>query len=181
MDLKTDSPPSGSELGPDGGEGLFPESAFVPAESLDAAEMAEIFLLREAIEPKLVAEATRRMGATKIAAAHAINEESEACQEIEDSAGYLRADRRFHELIFEASGLRRAHALVRGIWGAAEPYRQAYADLPNKLDISVVEHRMILEAIERGAGEDAGELHRIHIRHTRLGLSERREAFGERT
>jgi DNA-binding GntR family transcriptional regulator len=181
MNLKTDSPPSGSQLGPGGGEGLFGDGVFVPADSLDAAEMGEIYLLREAIEPKLVTEATRRMGASRIAAANAINEESEACQELEDCEGYLRADRRFHELIFEASGLRRAHALVRGIWDTAEPYRQAYAVIPNKLDISVVEHRMILDAIERGAGDDAGELHRIHIRHTRLGLSERREAFGERT
>jgi DNA-binding GntR family transcriptional regulator len=179
MNLKTDSPPSGSELGQGGGEGLSTDVVFAPADSLDAAEMAEIFLLREAIEPKLVAEATRRMGATKIAAAHAINEEAEACHELEDAAGYLRADRRFHELIFAASGMRRAHALVHGIWGSAEPYREAYAALPNKLDISVVEHRMILDAIERGSGEDAGELHRIHIRHTRLGLSERREAFAK--
>jgi len=40
---------------------------------------------------------------------------------------------------------------------------------------------MILDAIERGAARNAGELHRIHIRHTRLGLTERREAFGRRT
>ena len=181
MNLKTDSPPSGSQLEPGGGEGLRGELAFAPAETLDQAEMAEIYLLREAIEPKLVAEATRRMGAGKIAAAHSINEESEACQELEDPEGYLRADSRFHEVIFEASGLRRAHALVRGVWSTAEPYRQAYATLPNKLDISVVEHRMILDAVERGACEDAGELHRIHIRHTRLGLGERPEAFARPT
>lgn len=181
MNLKTDSPPSGSQLEPGGREGLYGDVVFAPADSLDPLEMTEIYLLREAIEPKLVAEATRRMGASRIAAAHAINEESEACQENEDADGYLEADRRFHEVIFEASGLRRAHALVKGIWTTAEPYRQAYSNIPNKLDISVVEHRMILESIERGAGEDAGELHRIHIRHTRLGLSERREAFGGRT
>ena len=180
MNLKTDSPPPGSRLEPGGGEGFYGDLVFAPADPLNSAEMAEIFLLREAIEPKLVAEATRRMGASKIAAAHAINEESEACQEDEDSEGYLLADRRFHELIFDASGLRRAHALVKGVWTTADPYRQAYAIIPNKLDISVIEHRMILDAIERGAGEDAGELHRIHIRHTRLGLSERREALGER-
>jgi GntR family transcriptional regulator, rspAB operon transcriptional repressor len=173
MNLKTDSPPSGSRLGPGGGEGFYWEVLFASAEALDPAAMAEIYLLREAIEPKLVTAATRRMGANKIAAVQAVNEESEACQELEDTAGYLRADRQFHELIFEASGLRRIQALVREIWDTAEPYRQAYAAIPNKLDISVVEHRMILDAIERGSGEDAGELHRIHIRHTRLGLGER--------
>lgn len=181
MNLKTDSPPSGSQLEPGGREGDCSEVVFAPADSLDLAEMAEIYLLREAIEPKLVAEATRRMGASRLAAARAANAESEACHEGDDPEGYLRADRRFHEIIFEASGLRRAHALVRGIWSTAEPFRQAYAIVPNKLDISVVEHRMILDAIERGAAEDAGELHRIHIRHTRLGLTERREAFGRRT
>jgi DNA-binding GntR family transcriptional regulator len=179
MNLKTDSPPSGSQVELGGGEGFY-EGVFAPADSLDLAEMAEIYLLREAIEPRLVAEAARRMGAGRIAAANAVNEESELCHELENREGYLRADRRFHELIFEASGLRRAHALARGIWSTSEPYRQAYAAIPSKLDISVVEHRMILDALERGAAEDAGELHRIHIRHTRLGLSERRETSGER-
>jgi hypothetical protein len=37
---------------------------------------------------------------------------------------------------------------------------------------------MILEAIERGAAEDAGELHRVHVRRTRLTLTEHPELFG---
>jgi hypothetical protein len=36
---------------------------------------------------------------------------------------------------------------------------------------------MIVEALERGAGSDAEELYRIHIRRTRLTLSEHPELF----
>jgi DNA-binding GntR family transcriptional regulator len=63
------------------------------------------------------------------------------------------------------------------MFNTTERYRRAYSILPHKLETSVIEHRMILDAIERKAGEDAGELHRIHIRRTRLTLSMHPELF----
>jgi DNA-binding GntR family transcriptional regulator len=40
-----------------------------------------------------------------------------------------------------------------------------------------IEHRLIVDAIERGDAEDAGERQRQHIRRTRVGLLDHAELF----
>lgn len=145
--------------------------------ALDPTELIEVYLIREALEPLLTERSVGQLDDAALGRLRAINEESELCAENEDFNGYLNADRRFHGLIFEAAELRRIHAVIQGMFHTAERYRRSYSLLPHRLEISVVEHRMILEAIERGAAADAGELHRIHIRRTRLTLSEHPELF----
>jgi len=162
------------------GEGLVSLERDVGARvtPLDPAELIEVYLVREALEPVLVRRATERIDAKRLAAARAINEESERCAERGDRNGYLSADRRFHTEIFEATEMRRACSIIAGMLQTSERYRRALSILPHGLETSVVEHRMILEAIERGAAEDAGELHRVHVRRTRLTLTEHPELFG---
>lgn len=144
---------------------------------LDPTELIETYIVREALEPVLTEAATAKIDEARLAELRAINAESELCAEHEDFNGYLAADRRFHGSIFESAELPRVQAVISGMFNTAERYRRAYSLLPHKLETSVVEHRMILEAIGRGAGQDAGELHRIHIRRTRLTLSSHPEMF----
>jgi DNA-binding GntR family transcriptional regulator len=144
---------------------------------LDPAELIEVYLVREALEPVLVEHAAQRIGAERLAVARAINDESEICAAQDDHSGYLSADRRFHTEIFEATGMPRAYSIITKMLHTAERYRRAYSILPRGLETSVVEHRMILEAIERGAARDAGELHRVHVRRTRLTLTKHPELF----
>ena len=148
---------------------------------LDPAELIEVYLVREALEPVLVKLATERIEPARLALARAINEDSERCAEQGDSNGYVSADRRFHTEIFEATGMPRAYSIITGMLHTAERYRRALSILPHRLEISVVEHRMILDAIERGAAEDAVELHRVHVRRTRLTLTAHPELFGDDT
>ena len=49
--------------------------------------------------------------------------------------------------------------------------------MPHRLELSVVEHRLILEALERRASDDVAELYRVHIRRTRETLSQHHELF----
>lgn len=144
---------------------------------LDPTELIETYLVREALEPLLTEAATAKIGEERLAELRAINAESELCADRDDFNGYLAADRRFHGGIFESAELPRVQAVINGMFNTAERYRRAYSLLPHKLETSVVEHRMILDAIGRGAGQDAGELHRIHIRRTRLTLSSHPEMF----
>jgi GntR family transcriptional regulator, rspAB operon transcriptional repressor len=145
--------------------------------ALDPTELIEIYIVREALEPVLTEQAARVIAPERLAELRAINEESELCAERDDHDGYLAADRRLHGGIFEAAGLPRVNNVITGMLHTAERYRRAYSLLPHRLEISVVEHRMILDALERGAAEDAGELHRIHVRRTRLTLSAHPEMF----
>lgn len=146
---------------------------------LELNNLLEIFLVRENVEPPLVAAATRKIGDEQLAEARELNERSERFANEEGAHEYVRIDRQFHDVIFAAAEMPNVHAIVRGHWNAAARYRNAYSHLPRRLQVSVVEHRQILEAIGRGAAEDAGELHRIHVRRTRVTLAQLPEIFGE--
>jgi DNA-binding GntR family transcriptional regulator len=144
---------------------------------LDPQALIEIYLVREALEPILTSHAATRLGPEEVERLREVNEAGEKAAEVEDHSAYLVADRQFHGAIFDAAGLPTINGVIRGMLQNADRYRRAYSLLPHRLETSVVEHRMILESIGRGAAEDAGELHRIHIRRTRLTLSQHPELF----
>jgi DNA-binding GntR family transcriptional regulator len=52
-----------------------------------------------------------------------------------------------------------------------------YSLLPSSLRQSNVEHANLVEACERSAADDAADLHRVHIRRTRLTLDRHPEWF----
>ena len=75
------------------GEGLVTLERDVGARvaSLDPLELLEVYLLREAIEPMMVAETARRITDEELAAAWRVNEASEPHAEDNDAMGYLIA------------------------------------------------------------------------------------------
>lgn len=146
---------------------------------LELSNLLEISLVREAIEPPLIAEATRRIDESQLDVARRLNARAEEFAEAGEDRNYVNLDPEFHDAIFVAAAMPHVHEIVKGHRNAASRYRHAYSHLPRHLDASVVEHRMILEAVARRAPDDAAELHRIHIRRTRVTLSEHPEFFVE--
>jgi DNA-binding GntR family transcriptional regulator len=161
------------------GEGLVTLERDVGARvaSLDPLELLEVYLLREAIEPMMVAATARRITDEELAAAWRVNEASEPHAEDNDAMGYLTHDRAFHTALLEPARMPRAMAIVRGLWQTGERYRVMVSIQPHRLELSVVEHRLILEALERRNAEDVAELYRIHIRRTRQTLAQHHELF----
>lgn len=151
--------------------------------SLDPGELIEIYRLREAIEPMMVAAAAGRITDEEIAEIWRIDAAGEKFVGANDSLSYLENDRQFHTALLEAARMPRALGIVRTLWHTADRYRRAYSILPDRhvyrLEISAVEHRMIVEALERRAADDVAELYRIHIRRTRLTLANHAELFPE--
>jgi DNA-binding GntR family transcriptional regulator len=145
--------------------------------SLDPRELFEVYLLREAIEPMMVAQAARKITADELEAAWKVNGASEPFAEAGDAMPYLVHDRDFHHALLDAARLPRAMAVVRGLWQTGERYRVIVTTMPHRLELSVVEHRLILEALERRAEADVAELYRVHIRRTRETLSQHPELF----
>jgi DNA-binding GntR family transcriptional regulator len=146
---------------------------------LEISNLLEISLVREAVEPPLIAEATRRIDEARLDVARELNARAEEFAEAGEDRNYVNLDPQFHDAIFVAAAMPHVHEIVKGHRNAASRYRHAYSHLPRHLDASVVEHRMILEAVARRAPADAAELHRIHIRRTRVTLSEHPEFFVE--
>lgn len=146
---------------------------------LDPRELLDVYLLREAIEPMMVAQAALRITKDELAEAWRVNEASEPHAESNDPIGYLSLDREFHTAVLEPARMPRAMSVVRSLWRTGERYRVLVSVVPHRLELSVVEHRLILEALERRAPSDVAELYRIHVRRTRETLAGHPELFPE--
>jgi DNA-binding GntR family transcriptional regulator len=68
--------------------------------------------------------------------------------------------------------------IVESLWNVAEQYRRAYLSVRfRSLEPTLLEHRLLLDALERHDGEDAARVLEMHIRRTRLGLTGIPEIF----
>ncbi len=134
-------------------------------------EMYQLYLAREAIEPVIIEESCRRITDEALAQAREVNEQSETCAGNGDVAGYLHHDTEMHQILLEASGLDVLTEMAAGLWRRTHRYRFAYTS-PGRIDTSVLEHRLLLDAIESRDSLDAADIYRIHTRRTRLTLAD---------
>jgi DNA-binding GntR family transcriptional regulator len=146
---------------------------------LNPAELHEVYLMREALEPIAVAASVPLLPDTAVAELHKLAEEGERRAAAGDMLGFLDLDRRFHELTFAGAGLPRLRRVVDGLADTTTQYRRVYSFLPHRLAISHAEHRLLVDAFERRAPDDAAAIHRLHTRRTREGLAHRPEIFAD--
>lgn len=145
---------------------------------LDVAECSEIYKIRELIEPLALAEAIPRMTEEDILGLQRAREEIECT---EDCDVFLKLDREFHLSSYRAAPMPRLKELVERFWNTTQPYRRAYTRLVwEKGNWAInAEHRLLTDAIKRGAVGDAGQILMLHIRRTRQELEKHRELFPE--
>lgn len=141
----------------------------------DAAELEEIYRIREQLEPMLIAESAPGLTDGQIATCCSLVEEMERVERSgEDWVDrWLELDRRFHQAAFAGAEMSRTLRLVDDLWNMAAYYRLMYAGYPGVYELAQLEHRLILDALERRDAEDAERLLSMHLRRTRLGLAER--------
>ncbi len=161
------------------GEGLVTLERDVGARvaPLDHAELIEVYLLRETIEPMMAAAAARRITEEEVAEIREIDGRSAPAVKTDDVPAYLDIDRDFHTAVLAAARMPRAMAVVQGLRQTAERYRWRYSSLISSLNRSAAEHEMLTDALERRAPEDASAIYRIHIRRTRTTLAAHPELF----
>jgi DNA-binding GntR family transcriptional regulator len=146
---------------------------------LDPHELDEIYAIRIALEPMLIAESAARLDADQIGHLRGLVAEIEAS--VETPEHWLDLDRRFHVASFAAAPMPQARELAEGFWNRTQHYRRAHVLGMTREDLGVVhlEHRLILDALERRNGEDAGAALRTHLRRTREALHRRSGVFEE--
>lgn len=88
---------------------------------------------------------------------------TEACSAQNDTAGYMAANTRLHELIYEASGNAFIVEQTRWVRQRIAPYRGPMFEKPGRLVRSQAEHAAVVRAICAGEGEAAAEAMRDHI------------------
>jgi DNA-binding GntR family transcriptional regulator len=153
---------------------------------LDLAELEEVYLIRERIEPLAVARSVPHLSDDDLITLELLVSQLDdlsspiqpAPSDGEDKVGkWIELDRVFHLTTFKRAQLPRLLAYIDNLWSATQQYRRIYGQLPNRFAIAQTEHRLLLEALKRRDPDDAERIVLMHIRRTRLTLEQHDDLF----
>jgi DNA-binding GntR family transcriptional regulator len=151
---------------------------------LDYAEHAELYRIREELEPLALAESTPRLSDEALAHLRTLKLQIEQSR---DPAVWLVLDRQFHLASYAAAPMSRLLKMIEGFWNTTQQYRRVYYSMvatewaPDDpgLPMTHVDHCLLLDAMERRDAIDASGMMRAHIRRTRLTLAASQHLFDE--
>jgi DNA-binding GntR family transcriptional regulator len=137
---------------------------------LDRHELDVIYQMREQLEPLALAESMPNLTHDDIARLGHIQAEIEADS---DLGRFLELDREFHLLSYSGCSIDQLSSMVVRLWNSTQHYRRAYVRFggPGRMWVINAEHRLLLDAVERGDAFDAGRCLGGHIRRTRIELA----------
>lgn len=143
---------------------------------LSESECADAYQIRERLEPLLLIDSMHKLDTQAITRLGELASEMEQNTDVET---FLRLDREFHLLSYSAAQSGMIRDLVERLWNTTQHYRRAFALLNGVQSESVthLEHRLILDAIERKDDSDAERALAGHIRRTRTALVSHPEIF----
>lgn len=152
---------------------------------LDFEESAEVYRIREELEPLAISQSAPRLSDEQIAQ---LRELMLQIERSEDPAVWLLRDRRFHLLSYAAAPMPRLLKMIENFWNSTQQYRRVYygmvasarqANPTPELPMTHVDHRLLFDALERRDAIDAEAVLRTHIRRTRTTLAKHREMFDQ--
>ena len=157
-------------------EHLANRGARVP--HLQQHEVDVIYQMRERLEPLALSESLPHLDDTTMRRLEEVQQRIETNQDIEE---FLALDREFHLLTYSGCEIDQVTAIVTRLWNSTQPYRRAFVALsgPGRRWVINAEHRLILDAIQRGDTVDAERYLSGHIRRTRIELDKHPEIFRE--
>jgi DNA-binding GntR family transcriptional regulator len=138
--------------------------------SISQAECAELYKLREVLEPTVLAQSVPHLTEADLNELELCLARLEAVDG--DVAGWLMQDRLFHVGSFRTCGMPTGLNLVERFYNQTLPFRRSYYGGLDDAELKVVhlEHRLLFDAIARKDPSDAHAYQRSHIRRTRLEL-----------
>lgn len=144
---------------------------------LDFEEYADIYKIRERLEPLALSESIPRLTAEQKTEVERLLDVLESL--VGDPAAFLEADRTFHLACYAGVPTQRLLRMIEGFWNTTQRYRRILLATFTDEDYKLTnwEHRLILDAVRSGnirAGED---VIRMHIERSRLRLARHRELF----
>ncbi|GAA3967248.1 GntR family transcriptional regulator [Actinomadura viridis] len=157
---------------------LTPNS-FARVAKLDIAEVREIYLMRERIEPLAMELSMPGLTETHLRRLDDLRKDIDANRD--NSEMVLQLDRDFHLACYEGAPTR-IRRLVGDFWNATQHARRAYANAvasDDEHEVMCAEHYLIYVALREGNSEQAGALMRSHIARTRLRLERERSVSSE--
>lgn len=138
---------------------------------LDANELLEIYRIRGLLERHAVATAAPNLTSDDIATMNRLIGEMDVAAANEDIGALSDANRRFHFLLYEASGQAHLVRLIRQLWDASDPYRTVYFGSGSNRQHLQNEHRAIVEAADARDTERLQGLLDVHRDHASLVIA----------
>ena len=155
---------------------------------LTMAECAELYLIRERLEPLLLRTSMPRLGEAEIGRLAELTEAMEAAGT--DVDAFLRADREFHLSSYAGAAPGETWQIIHRMWNATQHYRREFTQRAARggatgqagavgggLGVTHLEHRLLLDCVRRQDADDAERVLVTHIRRTRLELEKHPEIF----
>ena len=144
---------------------------------MDIGECTELYRLRELIEPMAIAESLPNLSDQQLAALRGLLSVIE--RSLDDPARWLGLDRRFHLESYAAAPMPRVLTMIERLWNQTQQYRRAYlaTDHVGKVELANLEHRLILDALERRDPVGAASCLRSHLRRTAKTLMRHPDLF----
>jgi len=154
---------------------------------LTMAECAELYLIRERLEPLLLRTSMPRLGEAEIGRLAELTEAMEAAGA--DVDAFLRADREFHLSSYAGAAPGETWQIIHRMWNTTQHYRREFtqraarggasdrAGAAGGLGVTHLEHRLLLDCVRRRDADDAERVLVTHIRRTRLELEKHPEIF----
>lgn len=144
--------------------------------SMNLAECTETYLIRERLDPLLLSLAVPMYTDDFLAE---LSELAQRIEQVKDVEEYLRLDRQFHLLSYAPAATSSLGSMVERLWNTTQHYRRAYTRLIgwDGLEMTHLEHRLLIEAFRLRDAEEAERLMHGHIRKTRRELNRHPELF----
>lgn len=143
---------------------------------LSPRETAEVFDLRALIEPEIIRDAVPRMTPALLADAQAQNDAFAGSANPND---WGDLNRRFHEILYSASGLTFFRDVANNAIDRVERQIRTQLVLSNGMRQAGLEHGAILEACEAGNADRAADLVKAHIEGAKASLLANLETAAE--
>ena len=116
----------------------------------------------------------------------AYNRTREKCEPLTDFGAKVvdtpadLADRDFHLTSYGAAPPGETSRIIGRLWNTSQHYRREFTKLAahrDRLGVTHLEHRLLLDCVRRGDADDAERVLVMHVRRTRLELQKHPEIF----
>ncbi|MFT3718436.1 GntR family transcriptional regulator [Pseudorhodoferax sp.] len=144
---------------------VFPQHATLVSR-IDLTAARQAHFLRRSIELELVRELALQTPAGLVDALRGQIALQQALAEAQHYGEFVGADRRFHQLLYEAGGMPALHGLVARVSGHVDRLRRLHLPTAGKTASILRDHRAIADAIAAGDPQAAQEALRRHLSGT---------------
>ncbi|WP_282851949.1 GntR family transcriptional regulator [Gulosibacter sediminis] len=143
---------------------------------LSADECAELYRMRERIEPLLFEYTLPQLTGDQLAELQRL---ADAMAETEDPERFVQLDREFHDITYAPGSTHLLADTVRNLWDRTQHYRRQYVNnaRPHGDRASDHDHQLLVKACAARDVYEAGQIIELHVRRTRLNLAEHPEIF----